>query len=86
MTAVIICTSGLGNAACFSNIVCFSESSSDHLNPIGHVCFKKKLGYFLVVKIQSTEMNVSTERCCSLALHVMQLCVDAALFENMLFL
>lgn len=49
-------------------MVCFSESRSDHLNPIGYECFKEKLGYFLVVKIQATEMNVNTEHCCSLAL------------------
>lgn len=49
-------------------MVCFSESSSDHLNPIGYVCFKEKLGYFLVVKIQAMEMNVNTEHCCSLVL------------------
>lgn len=49
-------------------MVCFSESSSDYLNPIGHVCFKEKLGYFLVVKIQATEINVNTEYYCSLAL------------------
>lgn len=49
-------------------MVCLSESSSDYLNPTGYVCFKKKLGYFLVVKKQATEMNVHTEHCCSLAL------------------
>lgn len=41
---------------------------SHHLKPIGYVCFEEKLGYFLLVKIQATEMNVDTEHCCSLAL------------------
>lgn len=49
-------------------MVCFSESRSDHLNPIGYVCFKEKLGYSRVVKTQAAEMNVNTERCCSSAL------------------
>lgn len=33
-----------------------------------HLHFNENLGYFLGVKKQTTEMNVNTDNCCSLAL------------------
>jgi len=66
MKSVIICRGGLQTTACFSNMLCFSESSSDHLQQ--KVCFNENLGYFPVVKMQTTGMSVNTDNCCSLAL------------------